>query len=150
MEGGSFSFLVGSPESSALPQGDMQCHFLSRRCRFLKKLSDWPRCARDSLCAPHLPSEQSGRAPFAARCLSECSFSQLASHHLGITPVPVLNHVILKLPLEDRNEMKRSTGILFSLLLSPGADSTRPNGMLTWFLKSDKDEQVQLAFLVST
>lgn len=51
-------------------------------------------CSGLPLC-PHIPSERSGWVPLAATCLSECSFAQLAGHHLGITPVPVLSHVRL-------------------------------------------------------
>lgn len=91
-EGGRFSFSDMSPESPALPQGEMQCHFLS--CKVVKVLRLAEVCSGLPLC-PHSPSERSGWVPLAATCLSECSFAQLAGHHLGITPVPVLSHVRL-------------------------------------------------------
>lgn len=50
----------------------------------------------------------------------------------------------------ERNKKENRYSLLLSLLLSPAADGTRPNGLLTWFLKSDKKEQIPLAFLVST
>lgn len=90
VEDGRFSDM--SPEPAALPQGERKCHFLS--CKFLKISLIGPGVLGTPLW-PHPPSEQSGCALLAARCLSEYSFAQLASHHLGIIPVPVWSHVRL-------------------------------------------------------
>lgn len=112
MEGGRCPFLDVRPESQALPQGEMQCYFLSFDSKFLKRLSDWPSCAQDSLCPSSLsPVEQLD----VHLLLPDVVFAQLTTHHF-------LSHARLNFWITFRTlewNGKSRYSLLLGFLLSP-------------------------------
>ena len=146
MEGGRCPPWDMSPESQPCPQERGKVMFSAAVPNSPKRLSDWP----PALCLCTQPSalRMIWRCP-SCRLVFACLLIVLLNLLAICTHPKFCEAEFLGSSLEDEDEMEGRTGIHIPNLSQQLMAQSVPNGLFRWVLKSDKNEQIQLAPLVS-